>query len=142
MTELYQQRCIDANRELAEALGWTYHPVDDIQPCTREWQDAQGNWKANPRWTQDSSESFQLMLDHECFPVRAPDANMVAVATGLETMRYAIEKLEGHPDKASALRFAIVAAVLSKLRFDLESNNGEAQDLEHALMMSGKALLD
>lgn len=132
----YETLCISKNEELAFALGWTYHPGDTIISRTKEWKNAQGDWCVLPKWTQDNKEAFTLMINHECFPVRSPDKAMVAVATGLDTVRFCIEQTKNHPNVDSAMRFAIVNAVLHKLRLDTDRTAGEAEDLAHALSMS------
>lgn len=139
---LFEELCLAKNNELAMALGWSLKPIHELDPDTLLWQAPDGTWKRKTHWTLDSAHAFHLMLQFECYPVRSPDASMVAVATGLDTYRYVIEKVKDYPDSESALRFAIVNAVLHKLRFDAERHNGAASDLEHALKLSRTDVFD
>ena len=58
--------------------------------------------------------TFQLMVEHGVFPVELRNKGMV---TGYAFMHpiYVKVSLADHPDKAAAVRYAIVMAVIAKL---------------------------
>lgn len=100
---------LEAEKILASLLGWTFIP--DRFDTEREIN-ADGEWQAHPRWTRNSAAAYALMVEHGCYPwesTQEPMEGWICVGGN----GYA--KIGDHPDKDTAVRYAIVKAVIAKL---------------------------
>lgn len=117
----YEEKALQLDRELAEAMGWTnirYEPSEVVRNqmefhgvCPKKV----GYLKDIPRWTMDDREAFRLAVEYD---IHIKTWKEFVCATYWED---AVEKdiasvEEDFPDKLSAVRFAICQAVLQKLK--------------------------
>lgn len=112
---------LQAEKELAELLGWT-NIVHGDSHCKfggylsgREFQNDDFQTRL-PQWTQDDAYAFALMVEHELdisfymFGVNAVDSNYPDKYVGAE-------KVADHSnDWKQATRYAIVQATIHKLK--------------------------
>ncbi len=56
---------IEAEKELAELLGYTSIEIED--GCLFAWKD--GTSVICPRWCRESENAFELMCEYDCYPV-------------------------------------------------------------------------
>jgi hypothetical protein len=113
MTDPY----VEMEKRLAELLGWT-----NIQDCG--WglygrpKDAgllhlpEDERCTLPRWCHDWSACGPLMVDHGTFP--EVDGDICWIGNGDDYWMQS-EPISDHPDRDTAVRFAIVQAVIAKL---------------------------
>lgn len=116
---------LEADKKLAELLGWTNITHYAIAPNallgTPSSEDsltgvAEGTMKI-PRWTQDNEEAFRLMVEHKISINQysthvQPTFDVVNGVSGIEDC-YCYHRW--HTDKITAIRYAIVQAVIAKL---------------------------
>jgi hypothetical protein len=105
---------LEAERRLAELLGWTYHNEPDrFGP---RWRLPDGDWKSKlPRWCRDWSACGPLMVEHEV-DLSYEDIYVRAVCRlpdGRE--RRELARYCDHPSRDAAVMFAGVQAVIAKL---------------------------
>lgn len=62
-----------------------------------------------PRWCRDDAAAFRLMVEHGLYPTN-PESTAMYV--------YIAVQPADHPDKETAVRYAIVQAVIKKLEAD------------------------
>ena len=110
MSNYYEQKCLDADKELAHLLGWT-----EIRPYNKDkWigQPAGENLHYLidiPRYTKNDAEAFKLIVEHDASPLVGSSGVVVANAGGIIWYK-------DFPDRYSCVRFAIVQATINKLR--------------------------
>lgn len=99
----------EAEKELAELLGWT-----NILIVTGIPPDGSLVHKQLPQWCSDDAEAFKLMVEYNCYP-DCNDAGVVVVGR-TEDDCDVFTLIEGHTDKPTAIRYCIVQAVIAKLK--------------------------
>lgn len=110
----YEQKCFQLDKELAKLI---YGCPAFIDSCTDfMWFEADVHFSQPlARWTQDDAEAFRLAVEHNI---------QVCVYSDLVITEYMSndyptgDRYQYHsfPDKSSAVRFAIVQAVVNKLK--------------------------
>lgn len=108
-------RYLKTEKRLAELLG--YHQifrlkVDGVEVGGLHYNKStfKGHEKV-PRWTGDNDAAFRLMLEHGLVLNLKSQLDFVVAEAGVAI----VESTINHPDKATAVRFAIVQAVIAKL---------------------------
>ncbi len=113
----------EAEKELAELLGWTnietgYKFCTVYVHCLLGDNPNHKYFKGIPRWCSDDAEAFKLMVEHDCYPDCNDDDVMAShsrcMSADLFTPAYTL--ISEHPDKFTAFRYAIVQAVIAKLK--------------------------
>lgn len=102
-----------ADRELAELLGYTRIDKLDNGQFICFLPGCLHSNAFMPRWTQDDGECFLLMVEYE-IPVDNWRGSCW-VGSGDDSF-FQVEQYNNHKDKATATRYAIVQAVISKLK--------------------------
>ena len=107
MANKYEQDCLQLDKELAELLGWT----NVADSCKYGKPPNQTEYSSCPiqRWTQNDAEAFRLMVEYNV-ELEMFDAFVSDFRTG-PNYYYA-----EFPNKQSTVRFAIVQAVVNKLK--------------------------
>lgn len=106
----YEQKCLQLDKELAEALGWT--DVSFLKSINEIKGVYNGVFNVHKRWTQDDGECFRLAVEYEIdVYIDATEAETHIGGTGGISVQFS-----DFPDKLSAVRFAICSAVLAKLK--------------------------
>lgn len=105
-----------AEKELAELLGYSRltYPHFSIDQCWAGFP--YGKYKDEeyiPRWARDDAEAFRLTVEHNVCPQEFKGC--IWIGNGDDTC-FQCEPLENHPDKLTAVRYAIVQAVIAKLK--------------------------
>lgn len=109
----YEQKCLDADKELAELL-WPMQMQDvrdsknNIVGRTGIWHPVRDDPK-RPRWTQDDAAAFKLIVEYDASPLVGSSGVVVANTGGIIWYK-------DFPDKISCVRFAIVQSVINKLK--------------------------
>lgn len=115
---------IEAERRLAELFGWTNLSLINLKE-REPWNDPLQVWLcqlgAVPMWTRDNASAFALMVGQHCEPIYMCDCVLVASPAGCVSENY-----DEHHDKESAVRFAIVKAVIAKLESGIKPNSPQA----------------
>ena len=108
----YEQKCIDLDKQLGELLGWS--EVSIFNSTKEVCGVFNGFYSVRNRWTQDDAEAFGLMVEHEI----DLDYNTVGVkATNSDNIKeYYDADFLNFDSKSDAVRFAIVQAVINKLK--------------------------
>lgn len=111
---------LEADKELAELLGYTnVRQTKFYKERLSGVMSVDEGRDSFARWTQDDASAFRLAVQYECFP------KMYALSIVVEKLQYStreiqeyysVAELEDFPDKLSAVRFAIVQAVINKLK--------------------------
>lgn len=108
---------IEAERQLAELLGWK-----DIHLNTLEnsWQGFLINKSISkvPCWTKDDAAAFSLMIRYRV-SLEVTEHIVFASVTDQEKV---ITNYSMHNDEATAVRYAIVCAVIKKLESKFKLN--------------------
>jgi hypothetical protein len=113
---------IAAERELAELLGWTnvkYNlettsPTGFGKPPNELWN------CALPKWTRDWSACGPLIGEYG-LQVEAADDDYIVVKYAPRNCAFLRFPINDHPTKDDAIRYAIVQAVIAKLKAEKES---------------------
>lgn len=105
---------LSAEKTLAELLGYFY---EDYQ-CDNnyQWYDKYANPVKFIRYTQNDSEVFKLMVEHSVDIEQWAQSVRAIYFTGNDGCKTLKVSYDDHPDKATAIRFAIVQAVIDKLK--------------------------
>ncbi len=109
---------IEADKDLAELLGWTEIEVihsdsldidylQGIDPAGRKYQEV---W----HWTRNNAAAFELMCEYG-IDVEHYSCFVKATNYWFEG-EYEVEDYDNHESKQAAARFAIVQAVIAKLK--------------------------
>lgn len=127
---------LEAEKRLAELLGVVvyFDALKDEEYPNGVWaagipeadtyygetqEQAMLNWLENTaRWTRDNAAAFALMVEHGCWPYIndiLTDRVHVSVPSVRDDGPVCSELVRDHPDKETAVRFAIVMAVIAKL---------------------------
>lgn len=101
----YGSRC-ELNSKLARLLGW-HVPQGFITGIPPE----SSRHTMIPLWTEDWKLCGELMGEHGCWPLEAYGT----IDVYHEFERIACIEISEHEDKATAVRVAIVSAVIAKL---------------------------
>ncbi len=110
-TTEYKQRCIELDRELATLLGWT---IRNGHLCGLPPNYTGTLWSMPvPRWTQSDADAFRLAVEHDVFPELW--IGQVWIGNG-DDKHFVCEDPVNFSDKITAFRFAIVQAVINKLK--------------------------
>lgn len=110
----YEEKCLALDKQLAELLGW--HRIVQTNPCGNAVKYSGDNILRGivhhpiPRWTQDDAEALRLVVEHQCLPCQWDDES---IACGINC---AVLDENHFPDKLSCVRYAIVQAVINKLK--------------------------
>lgn len=108
-----QDKYSEADLRLAEAQGWT-----QVSSTIGKhyWRDpATGDVAATmPRWTVSSEKAFDLMAEYDLMPVLSNDVHGAAYYH-FEKYPGVIVLLSDHPNRPTALRYAIVLGAISAL---------------------------
>lgn len=108
MSATYEQKSFELDKELAGLLGYTNIRQSKLFPEKFVGRYSSGDKGHIPRWTQDDAEAFRLAVEHDVLP--STNGKNIS-APGVSTL-YATD----FPDKQSAARYAIVQAVINKLK--------------------------
>lgn len=117
---------LEAEKRLAELLGWKCVQLGgslDGLSMPENW--LHGIWPIDgegglvPQWCRDWSACGPLMVEHGVWPFIQPDGYVDTFISGMEPDPDIDTPLSDHPDRETAVRYAIVQAVIAKL----ESNN-------------------
>lgn len=108
MTTIY----MNAAMRLAELLGYT-EITPEGQPCWRIYEgllarDSDGDMSRIPDWVHDNGDAFALMVEHSLYPTSHKLSDSILVGERLEYVA-------DHQNKETAVRYAIVMAVIAKL---------------------------
>lgn len=100
---------LQADKELATLLGFkNITAVGEIALSgTKEVKRNLFYPMSIQRWCHDNAAAFDLMVDHDI----SIDLAFTGVRAGLPTISYS-----DHPDRNTAVRYAIVQAVIAKLK--------------------------
>ena len=103
---------LQAEKELAELLGWKDVGTGVLEGLSGRPPKPTGGkfWHKVPNWTGDNAAAFTLMVEQRLL-VSVDDVEIEANFGGSTFIRIA-----DHPDKEAAVRYAIVQAVIAKLR--------------------------
>jgi hypothetical protein len=102
-------RYLEAEKRLAGLLGWK--PVAG----TQGWHDPKGDYRLMlPQWCRDWGDCGPLMVLHGCYP-EFDESRNVAIAYYLNGNKCLLIDAFDYPDRDTAVRFAIVQAVIAKL---------------------------
>lgn len=71
--------------------------------------------KQLPRWCRDNAAAFALMVEHGCYPQENGTGSVAIWQEGQFKPYLAGTIISQHPDKETAVRYAIVMAVIAKL---------------------------
>lgn len=111
-----------AEKELAELLGYTGFQVGgkdgDINiPPTWNTAIPAGETQRDviSNWCTDDSGSFKLIVEHSCYPFETSIGEIIASSYGFGNKF--VTTISDHPDKATAVRFAVVNSVIRKLQY-------------------------
>jgi hypothetical protein len=108
-----QDKYSEADLRLAEAQGWSqvFSTVGKAY-----WREPESGTVRNavPQWTRDSEQAFELMARYDLLPASGTNDEGEGFlyfpnCPGVKVL------LSSHPDKASALRYAVVLATIAKL---------------------------
>jgi hypothetical protein len=109
---------VEAENRLAELLGWKLKRVGDVPTG---WIDQDGRYKADrPAWCFHWSACGPLMVGHGCYTYEdriVPDEILCSWQGNKQPV---FTKIADHPDRDTAIRYAIVQAVISKLSTQTE----------------------
>lgn len=111
----YEQKCLDADKELAGLLGW--HRIASSKSFDGFVELRGDNPSKNlidskiSRYTLDSASSFRLMVEYGKSPVIGSTGVVVDNAGSIIWYK-------DFPDRYSCVRFAIVQATINKLKGD------------------------
>lgn len=107
---------VEAEKRLAELLGWTHHAEENrVGP---RWRSPSADWLTRrPRWTRDNATAFALMVEHG---IRVSPASDFVTAKHDIDGDFLVVEYSDHPDRETAVRYAVVQAVIARL----EANNG------------------
>lgn len=111
----YEEKSLAADKELAELLGWTNLKETEFKsPHDYLGVSSKGLEEYITRWTQDDASSFQLMVEHD-ITVEVFHKQIWATDSYVNDVTdcFAVSYF---PSKAAAVRFAIVQAVINKLK--------------------------
>lgn len=117
----YEQKCLEADKELAQLLGWTEIELVDYSPDSEEYSPDGILMGTNPkgfslldipRWTQDDAEAFKLACEHYIYVETSLDY-WDGVGDDCKRMEYAYDSLS---HKMQSIRYTIVQAVINKLK--------------------------
>lgn len=97
-----------ANEKLADLL----HVEGDLSPGTL--------MSVGMAWCHDDAAAFRLMVEHDCYPydtyIVTHRGTLPAIAITDVWNSVPWVAIKDHPDKATAVRYAIVQAVIAKLK--------------------------
>lgn len=115
-----------AGIELAELLGWKFHPpkpVDDPYAHYR-WTNPRGKWFiTRPQWTKSDDAAYKLMRNNDVnIQFSIDDDGIKYVCAYIEDeigniYSHDADWTNEHVDKTTAIRYAIVMAVTEKYKF-------------------------
>jgi hypothetical protein len=109
---------IEAEKRLAELKGFFDIEESKLygyqQIFMGRWGTEEKHKQHIPRWTRDDAAAFRLSVEHEVNITYYKDEVMVDLR-GSCSSDFAHELWADHPDKATAVRYAIVQAVIAKL---------------------------
>lgn len=108
---------LEAEKELAEAQGWKdLREVPMYSPC--KWLEGTRPDGTKgypfPDYGRDDALAFRLMVDHGAEPYLMGEHSVRVAIFGSHVI--SVEDYADHPDKATAVRYAIVMAVIAKLK--------------------------
>lgn len=107
--------CIEAEKALCELKGWDVI----VESNGSIWHAADKYFCGEiPMWARIDADCFSLMAEYDCHPMAISDEEVTAGWRDVnDSPIVAVTcKLENFPNKNSAIRFAIVLAVIEKLR--------------------------
>lgn len=110
---------LEAEKRLASLLGYTDINVVGISIFGFHKERTAGlHWPSTerfyiPHWCRDNAAAFVLMVQHECYPTEDKHHDGVSVADDDTWGNF--QFWQEHPDKETAVRFAIVQSVIAKL---------------------------
>lgn len=113
----YEQKCLELDKQLAELLGkWSDIEVVKQSLRVELWaEDGEHNLCTIPRWTQDDAEALRLAVEHELDIQMWKDfvrATWWNFGSDIATTEFFTD----FPDRYSCIRYAIVQAVVNKLK--------------------------
>lgn len=109
---------LEAERQLAELLGWKDIHQNKIENGWQGFLINNQNISKIPSWTKDDSAAFALMIRYRV-SLEITEHIVFASVTDQEKViiNYSI-----HSDEATAVRYAIVSAVIMKLESKFKLN--------------------
>ena len=106
----YEQKCLQLDKELAEALGWTdVHRAQFCDSMLVGYNSDKDSKEAIQRWTMHDGECFRLAVEYDCYPCKW---DYESIACGVDCP---VLDIHYFPDVFACVRFAICSAVLAKL---------------------------
>lgn len=115
----YEQDCLSLDKELATLLDWEWHEGSTKHRTGPTWDTWEWTGRCGAvdpvtsfcqiRWTQDDHSAFGLMVEYE-IQTKVFKVWDEAVADGI------VVNTQDFPTDKAALRYAIVQAVVNKLR--------------------------
>lgn len=114
---------IEAEKKLAELLGWTNILIKDegmfagvygSPPNPEEYGVSLGQRVSMPNWVMDNATVFALMVEHEVNPTYYDDEVMIDFRSLLLKEVVHVFYVD-HSNKEAAVRYAIVLAVIAKI---------------------------
>jgi hypothetical protein len=102
---------LEAERQLAELLGWKDIRLNKLENGWEGYLISNQIISQVPTWTKDDSAAFSLMLRHRV-SLEITEHIVFASTTDQEKViiNYSI-----HSDEATAVRYAIISAVIRKI---------------------------
>jgi hypothetical protein len=70
-------------------------------------------WGMWPQWCRSDAAAFSLMVEHGCYPTEDHEYDGIEVFFNQNS--FVLAKFADHPDKKTAVRYAIVQSVIAKL---------------------------
>lgn len=116
MNNTYEQKALELDRELAGLLGWHrfYYNISNVLYGDKPNQSIVGG--VVPRWSQDDGEAFRLAVEQSFDIISYKQAVKVMYDDGFKQTFESEQYYKDFPDKLSAVRYAIVQAVVNKLK--------------------------
>lgn len=112
----YEEKCLALDKQLAELLGWVATPYHDRDDPSKPMYKVPGTLVyQNPRWTQDDAEAFRLAVEHEMDTEWYYSGCSATDSNATEAI-YKTHLFRDFPGKVAAMRYAIVQAVINKLK--------------------------
>lgn len=112
---------LEAEKRLAELIGWSQVEFDTFRAgaLTGMLPDKSSFGEIVPQWTRDWNACGPLMVEHGLYPEVYTDAGLEFVWIKRSFCKVNVPVSE-HPDKDTAVRYAIVQAVIAKLEWQRE----------------------
>lgn len=115
-TQVTDQNRLDADRHLAEALGWTnlFNAGGALLGTPPTGGENSRGQAAVPRWTLDDASSFSLEVEYT-LSIWQSDTVEIQDVDGIFVTK---ANYEDHPTRKDAVRYAIVIAVTALLTIE------------------------